>query len=155
ILQKALKEKHPRLAVAAIDSLGDRAAREAKKPNYQGRPALVKALYDDDPRVALAAARALLRIPGKPAPNTTKRIIDVLARALSPMVAMKPGGSKVLVAVGDGDWRRKVADSVRDLGFIPVSAGTGKEAMKKLRASNEFECVLMESTLPMPGLAHT
>src|SRR5262249_48376916 len=75
ILQKALKDKNPRLAVAAIDSLGDRAAKAAKKPTAQGQPALVKALYDDDPRVALAAARALLKIPGKPAPKTSLRIV--------------------------------------------------------------------------------
>ena len=67
-------------------------------------------------------------------------------------MAVKPG-RKVLVAVGDEAWRAKVRQAVLDAGLEPVTAATGREAIQKLRAKGEIEAVLLDSTLPMPGLA--
>jgi hypothetical protein len=152
VLDRALKEKRSSVALAAVQSLGARTEIRAKKPAGPAAPPLVRALYYPDPRVQLAAVEALLRIPGTPAPRTSARIIEILARTLTPLVAVTPG-RKVLVAVGDEGWRTQVGDTVTKAGLQPVLAGTGREAMQKLRAGADIEAVLLDSTLPLPGLA--
>jgi hypothetical protein len=152
ILDRAIKEKRTGVVLAAVQSLGSRAEVRAKKPTGRGEAALVRALYYPDPRVQMSAVEALLRIPGPPAPKTAARIVEILSRVLTPMATLSPG-RKVLVAVWDEGWRRRVRQAVLDSGLEPVLAETGREAMRKLRSSSEIEAVLLDSTLPMPGLA--
>jgi hypothetical protein len=154
ILERGLKEQRTPLVLAAVRALGDRAEKQAKRPASRGEPGLVQALYYPDPRVQLAAVEALLRIPGPAAPKTTTRIVEILARALSPTVAARQG-PKVLVAVADEDWRGKVRQAVETTGAHAVTAATGKEAMRELRQRADIQAILLDSTLPYPGLAHT
>jgi CheY-like chemotaxis protein len=151
VLDRALSEKRTGVVLETVRSLGERAERSARRPTGRGEPPLVRALYYPDPRVQLAAVEALVRIPGPPVPKTTARMVEILARALTPMVAVLPG-RKVLVAVGDPEWRTKVRGIVADTGIDPVVAGTGREAMQKLRSEADIQAVLLDSTLPYPGL---
>jgi hypothetical protein len=154
MLDRALKESRTGVALAAVRSLGDRAEARAKRPGRGGEPGLVRALYYPDPRVQFAAAQALLNIPGAPAPKTATRIVEVLARALSPAAAYVPG-PKVLVALADEDMRDRVRQAVLDAGAKPVLVSNGKDAMRQLRADSTIEAILLDSTLPFPGLANT
>jgi hypothetical protein len=153
VLDRALKEKRTGVVLAAVQSLGARGEVRAKRPTGAGDPPLVRALYYPDPRVQLAAVQGLLRIPGAPAPRTSARIVEILARALTPLLAVNPG-RKVLVAVADEDWRAQVSRAVTEAGDVPVPAGTGREVMRKLRAGGDIVAVLLDSTLPLPGLPH-
>lgn len=153
VLDRALREERLNVILPVVRVLELRAEVRAKKPLSRGEPGLVRALYYRDPRVQLAAARALLAIPGANPPHTHKRILDILGRMLSPAAAYHPG-RKVLVAIADEAWRNKAAQAVTDLGGRPVVVTTGRDAMRKLRASADIDLVLLESTLPEPGLAH-
>jgi hypothetical protein len=152
LLDRALREDRVGVALAAARSLGERQETRAKRPSKAGDPPLVRALYYPDPRLQLAAAEALLNIPGDPAPRTAARIVEILGRFLSPAAVYTPG-RKVLVAVGDDGWRARVRQAVTEAGLQPVLVGNGRDAMRQLRAKSEIEAVLLDSTLPMPGLA--
>lgn len=154
MLDRALKENRPGVVLAAVRSLGERAEARAKRPGRGGEPALVRALYFADPRVQFAAAQALLNIPGAPAPKTATRIVEVLARALSPAAVYVPG-PKILVALADEDMRDRVRQAVTDAGAKPILVSNGKDAMRRLRADATIEAILLDSTLPFPGLANT
>ncbi len=154
MLDKALKEKRTGIVLAAVRSLGDRAEVRAKRPGRGGEPALVRALYYPDPRVQLAAAHALLRIPGPVPPRASTRIVEVLTRALSSATAYLPG-PKVLVALTDQDIRDRVRQTAYDVGANPILVSNGRDAIRQLRANAQIEAILLDSTLPFPGLANT
>src|SRR5205823_1819854 len=105
VLERALREHRTGVALATAQALGARAEVRAKRPLRKAEPALVRALYYPDRRVQMAAAEALLRIPGPPAPKTGPRIVDIFARALAAGTTAGAEGRKVLVAIRDDDWR--------------------------------------------------
>lgn len=154
MLDRAIKERRSNIVLAAVRTLGDRAEVRSRKPAKGSEPALVRALYYPDPRVQMAAAVALLNIPGTPTPKTAGRIVEVLARALSTSAAYQPG-NKILVALADEGMRDRVRQSVVDAGAQPIVVRNGKDAMRQLRASAEIQAILLDSTLPYPGLANT
>lgn len=153
VLDKALTDKRTNVVLAAARALGERAEARAKRPLKSGEPGLVRALYYPDARVQMAAATALLSIPGAPAPRTAARIVEILTKALSPASAYRPG-KKILVALTDADLRDRVRQTVLDVGAQPVLVANGKDAMRRLRADGEIEAILLDSTLPFPGLAN-
>jgi hypothetical protein len=151
VLERAMQERRTGVVIETLRSLGDRAERSAKRATGRGEPPLVRALYYPDARVQFAAVESLLRIPGPPVPKTTARIVEILGRALTPMVSLAIG-RKILVAVGDAGWRTKVRAAVTDARMEPIMASTGREAMRELRARGDIQAVLLDSTLPYPGL---
>lgn len=153
MLEKALKDKRTNVVLAAVRTLGERAETRAKRPTKTGEPALVRALYYPDPRVQLEAAAALVNIPGPPAPRTAARVVEVLKNALAPAKAYREG-RKILVALADEEMRGRVAQYVRELGAYPIVVTNGRDAMRELRANPSIEAVLLDSTLPFPGLAN-
>jgi hypothetical protein len=153
MLERALRDNRTAVVLATVRNLGGRAEVLAARPSGGAQPPLVRALYYPDPRVQFAAAEALLRVPGAPPALTTTRIVEVLARALVPARAADAGRRKVLVAVGEERWRDRVRQAVEKAGGAPVTAANGREAMRKLRAEGDIDAVLLESTLPLPGLA--
>jgi hypothetical protein len=152
VLDRALRENRSAVVLATVRNLSDREEVRAKKTSGKGDSPLVRALYYPDPRVQFAAAEGLLRIPGPPAPHTRARIVEVLQRALTPLVTVAPG-RKILVAVADEDWRTRVRLAVADAALEPIAVGSGREAMRTLRAAADIEAILLDSTLPLPGLA--
>jgi CheY-like chemotaxis protein len=153
VLDRALREERHGVALPILRVLGARAELRAKRPLTKGEPALVRALYSKEPRVRLAAAQALLAIPGTPPPTTAKRILEILGHTLTPKAVFHEG-RKILVAITDPEWRNKAKLSVRELNLQPVEASNGRDAMRLLRAGADIEAVLLDSTLPTPGLAH-
>src|SRR5205814_1538038 len=82
-LDRALADKRTAVAVGVTRALGERAEVLAARPE-RGRPGvLVRALDFPDRRVQLAAADALLRLPGPPVHQSSARIVEVLRRALA------------------------------------------------------------------------
>ena len=152
VIDRAIKEKRTGVVLAGVRALGERAETRAKKPTGRGEPALVQALYYPDVRVQTEAALALLRIPGPPAPRTAARIVEILTRVLKPSAVYRPG-RKVLVAIAEEGYRDKVRDAIAETGATPVLVTNGREAMRQLREHAEIEAILLDSTLPHPGLA--
>lgn len=153
VLDRAMRERRTGVVLAAVRSLGDRGEVRSKRPLTKGEPVLVQALYYPDPRVQLAAAEGLLRMPGEPAPKTAARIVEVLANALSPAAAYIPG-RKVLVAISEKEWRSVVREAIVEAGIQPVIASNDRDALREVRKSREIEAIVLASTL-QGGLAHT
>src|SRR5262249_18649126 len=99
-----------------------------------------------------AAAEALLRIPGPTTPLTATRIVEVLGRSLT-VPRGEPGKRTALVAVADEDYRDRVREAVEAAGLRALPVRTGRDAMRRLRAGGDIDVILLDSTLPLPGLA--
>jgi CheY-like chemotaxis protein len=153
VLDRALREEKPNVAIPILRVIGQRGEVRAKRPLSKGEPGLVRALYSRDPRVRLAAVEAIVAIPGEPPPHTRKRILEILGHLLTPSAAYH-GGRKVLVAVANEGWRPAVRQAVVDVGARPVAVTNGRDAMRALRGAADIDAILLESTLPEPGLAH-
>lgn len=153
VLDRALREERYGVALPIVRVLGARAELRAKQPLSKGEPALIRALYAKEPRVRLAAAEALLAIPGSLPPTTAKRILEILGHTLTPK-AVYHEGRQLLVAITDAEWRNKARASVRELHLLPLEASNGREVMRMLRSNASIEAVLLDSSLPTPGLAH-
>src|SRR5262249_4276747 len=77
------------------------------------------------------------------------RVVEVLRRT----AAAEPV-SKVLVADGNRERAMLVADAVRKAGFEPVTAATGREALRLVRDAADIDAILIDSAITDPLLTH-
>jgi hypothetical protein len=153
MLERGLKEPRTGVILATIRALGDRAEVRAKRPAGRRDAALVRALYYPDPRVQLAAVESLLLIPGPPAAKSSARIVEILTRLLTPAMSANPG-RKVIVGIFEDDWRNAARTVVEHAGVQPIAVSNGRDLMRQVRARGDIDAILVESTLPQPGLAN-
>jgi CheY-like chemotaxis protein len=153
LLDQALKSKNTNVALAAITTLGERGEIRAKRILGASQPPLIQALYDANPRIQFAAARALLQIPGEINPKITGRIVEILGRAITPAAAYIEG-RKVLIATANDEYQNSARKSVNTTGYQPVSVSNGRDAIRRLKADAEFMAVILDSTMPAPGLPY-
>jgi CheY-like chemotaxis protein len=179
VLDRALREGRVPVILATVRDLGARASVRATHPSsvplppelealqpqpggprpvrppMASLPPLVRALYYPDPRVQVAAAEALTRIPGPPAVHVPARLVEVLRRTLAAdpgaPTAVKP---RVLVGYFNDDERTRVAQAVAAAGFDPVPVATGRVLLLRLAQAADIDLILMDEALPDPGLAH-
>jgi CheY-like chemotaxis protein len=152
VLERALDERRTPVVLNSVRTLGGLADPSANRPTAKGESVLVRALYYPDRRVQMAAAEAVLRGPGGVPPSAAARVLDVFRRAL----AAEPtatGVPKVLVGYHNPDLAGNVADAVRQAGFEPVTAHSGREVLRRLGQAADIDLLLLESSLPDPGLA--
>ena len=64
------------------------------RPGNHGEPALVRALDYPNRRVQMAAADALMRIPGQPGPEIAGRIVEVWRRRWRRRRPPRPQGNR-------------------------------------------------------------
>ncbi len=152
VLDRSLTDRRTTVAIGAIRALGQLSDVRASRPTAAGAASLVRALNYPDRRVQFAAAEALLNIPGEASAQQSSRIVDILRRSLAAEPASK-GVPRILVAFFQKDLANKVVDTVRSSGFEAVPVHTGRELMQRLNASADIDLILMEETLPDPGLA--
>jgi CheY-like chemotaxis protein len=155
VLERALRENRVPVILAAVRDLGARDDVAALRPLARGTPPLLRALYYPDRRVQIAAAEAVVRIPGSAASLVTGRVVQILQRAL----AADPGPPnplivpKVLVAYFSDDQATRVDAVVAAAGFEPVKVNTGRAVMLRLGQAADIDLVLLDEALPDPGLA--
>jgi hypothetical protein len=171
VLERALTEHRTPVILATVRALGDRgevcAARivSARPPtreqavNYaEPTPVLVRALNYPDRRVQFAAADALLRIPGPPAPRASTRIVDVLRRAVAAEPDLKAEtGPKLLVADFNTRQASDIAQAARQAGFDVGNddvVHTGREVERRLTEAGDVDALLLSAALPDPGLSY-
>jgi CheY-like chemotaxis protein len=151
-LSRAMEEKRTPVVLGLVRALGERAEVRAVMPLERGTPPLVCALDYPDPRVQFAAAESILQI-GKAVPKAASRVVEILSRALSAQTAgIAP--RKFLVAVTSEEWRTRVNQTVRQMGAEPLPFSTGRAALLRMKEAADVDAVLLDSTLPDPGLAH-
>jgi hypothetical protein len=147
VLERALKEHRTPVVLGATRALGALADVRALRPSGSDEPALLKALKYPDRRVQLTAADALLQIPGAPLTPAKTRIVEVLRRT-----AASAPVSKVLIADGNRDRGMLVADAVRKAGFEPVTALTGRDALRAVREAGDIDAILVDQGILDPQL---
>ncbi len=152
VLERAIKDKRTPVVLGAVRLLGEKAEVSAVRPRGSAEPPLVQALNYPDRRVQMAAVSAILRIPAPPSPQAKTRLVEVLARALQAKNE-STGRRKVMAAIGDEDWRNRVRAAVAQAGADPVAVATGRDALRRLREASDIDLILLDSTLPDPGLA--
>src|SRR5262249_47991141 len=137
--------------LGTIRALGDLAEVRATRPTGKSQPGLVRALNYPDRRVQMAAADALVRIPGPPPAGASVRVVDVLRRAL----AAEPEGkvkAKVLVGLTNPDVAGKVADSVRQAGYDAITVSTARDVMRRLNQAADVDLLLIDAGVTDPGI---
>jgi hypothetical protein len=150
-LDRALTERRVPVILGTIRALGDLAEVRATRPTGKSQPGLVRALFYPDRRVQMAAADALVRIPGPPPAGASVRVVDVLRRAL----AAEPEGkvkAKVLVGLTNPDVAGKVADSVRQAGYDALTASTARDVMRRLNQAADVDLLLIDAGVTDPGI---
>ncbi len=121
VLERALDEKRLPVILAATRMLGELAEVRATRPTERGEPALARALLYPDRRVQMAAAEALLRVPGDRTALTAGRIVDVFRRALAAESAALP---KVLVGYASDEFANGVVEALKGRGSRRSSSRT-------------------------------
>lgn len=167
ILEKALAENHLTVAYGVAQVIGERAEATGAKgapaapgssrkvDGVRGEPAgLVSALHSKDRRVALAAADALIRLPGTPQHQVMSRVVEVYRSAL----AMAAGGEAAAVRpkalIGDADAVRAgiFSDLLRQAGFDTVVTRTGRDTLKRLSEAADIDVLYIDNELAYPEL---
>jgi CheY-like chemotaxis protein len=149
VLDRALSEHRLPVILGAVRALGDLAHVRAVRPTGSREPALLRALYYPDRRVQLAAADALLRMPGQAPYRSGARIVEILRRTL----AGGPG-ARVLVADFNKNRAAAEAEAVRQAGYEVEVAATGRELLRRLADAGDIDALLIDNNLPDPGLPH-
>ena len=149
VLEHALDEKRVPLILATTRLLGDFAEVRATRPTENADPALMRALLFADRRVQMAAAEALLRVPGDRSGLTAGRIVEVLRRALAVDVI---GAPKIVVGFVNDEFTNKVVESAKQSGYEPIVVKTGRDLLKRVIAAADIEAIIFDADLPDPGL---
>lgn len=150
VLDQALEDGNPRVALATVQVLGERGEVRAATLSYAGAPrGLLKALYYPDRRVQMAAARAMVRLPPSPVPLAATRVVDILRRFLA-----ADGGPKALVAYTPASQAKVVHQTVKEAGFEPVLVSNVKEAFEHLNRAADFDVILVFPNAPPSELPY-
>jgi CheY-like chemotaxis protein len=153
MLDRALKENHPTVAMGVAQVLGERAETHGKG-SYEP---LVKALNNADRRVALAAADALIRLPGNVGAQSAARIVEVYRSALATTpgvpgndgAAMRP---RALIADPNELRSKLFSEVVEQAGYEAVVTRTGRETLRRLALAGDIDVVWVNHELVYPTL---
>lgn len=149
VLERALAERRPAVAIAAARALGDVGDVRALRPTTQKEPALVQALYYPDAAVQLAAADAILRIPAPGRGAYGPRVVDILRRALA---ADAP--ARALVADMDLNRAHELAHALQQAGYQAEAIATGRELLRRLAQAADVDAIFIDYAIPDPPLPH-
>ncbi len=153
VFDRALAEQRLPVILGSVTTLGDLSEVHATRPVNSTPPPLIRALNYPDRRVQMAAAEAVLRIPGPAHPLAGPRVIEILRRALAGE-AEAEAKAKVLVAFADLDLATEVAAAVRKAGYDALIVRTGRETLRRLNKAADVDVLLVDSALPDPGLSY-
>lgn len=152
-LDQAIIDRRTSVALGVTRALAQRGEVKAGLPTRYRAGVLQRALDYPDPRVQLAAAEALIKLPGTYAQQNQAKIIEILRRALAAETA-KGSAGKPRVIVGHFDtfqaqqWGRLLSEA----GYDPIYAQTAKELLARLRLAGDIDAVVIDGELPYPPL---
>jgi hypothetical protein len=156
-LDRALADKRTAVALGVTRALGERAEVQAARSERSRPGVLVRALDFPDRRVQLAAADALLRLPGPPVHTATAKVVEVLRRAVAAdsETSLPAAPLRVLVAAFQPQLAEQMANAVRSAGYEAVVVRTGREVMRRLNQASDIDAVILDPDLPYPPLEDT
>jgi hypothetical protein len=142
-LDRALAEHRLGVIVGAVRALGELGDARSLRPLSGQTPALVRALFYPDRRVQLAAADAMLRIPGKEPLAHSARIVENLSRILAADAA-----PRAIVADANSDRAFELAHVIQAVGFDAVVRSTGRDILRRLREAADVDVVVVDAGIP-------
>ncbi len=149
-LRLALQDANPACAVAALQVLSHTASRQVLYQTQAEQTPLLVALNYPDLRVQFAAASAVLELdPDRPF-HGARRVVDVLARLLG-------GGDTPRALTVDPNLQRAttVAGIVRELGYEPLVATTGREGFELAASRGDVELIVLHENTVRWELSQT
>ncbi|HLJ96349.1 MAG TPA: hypothetical protein VKU02_24460 [Gemmataceae bacterium] len=152
VLRKALAEKRLPVILASASTLGDLAEIRAVRASGSEPAVLVSALAYPDRRVQLTAADAILRIPAPPTAPVAARIVEILGRTVAGQADAK-AQPRVLLGFANDAVGQAIAKNIRKAGYQAVLAHSGRELLRRLNQAADIDILLVDSSLPDPGLA--
>ena len=146
MLGRGLNQKKTALAVAALQVLADR----GDKNTITG---LVKALDYPDPQVQFLAATGLLRSPVPVPPQVRGKVVEVLRRAAA-TDPLAPGDAKGTALIADPNKSRAdaLASLLRGLGYQVEIFITGRDLLRRVSRSSDFDLLFIDHHTPNPEL---
>lgn len=152
VLERALSERRFHVILGAVRALGEFAEASTTRPRASGEPVLVRALNYPDKRVQMAAAEAILRMPGTPPGQAVGRVMDILRRVVATEGPVAKTAGKVLVGYFVPQQAQDVAAAVTKAGFEAVTVHTGRDVLRRLQQTADIDLILIDAVLPDPGL---
>jgi hypothetical protein len=147
-LRKALDENRPHVAVAAARLLSQTADRSALREIDAAQSPLLAALRWPDRRVQFAAAEAVLSLEPKQPFSRSRDVCEILARALAAQAA-----PRAVLIDSSAPQAAKLASIVREAGFEPEVATTGRDGFAAAAQASDVEMILIEPNVVDPTLS--
>jgi CheY-like chemotaxis protein len=154
-LNRGLNQKKTGLALAMLQVLGDRDDRSVATPpaGATSKPSLlVKALSYPDPQVQFAAVNALLRSPVPVPLDYRPQIVDILRRAVGADASSDSPTGTALLADPNKIRADSVAYLLRGLGYHVEVVTTGRDLLRRIARSSDFDVILIDRHTPNPEL---
>jgi hypothetical protein len=152
-LDQAIIDRRTPVALAITQALGERADAKAAQSSRYKPGVLVQALSYPDRRVQLAAAAALVRIPGPYALQNQTKIVEILRRALAAESEVSAATSpRILVGHFDAAKGKDLVAMFKEAGFDAIAVRTGRELMSRLQRASDIDGLAIDSELPNPQL---
>lgn len=152
-MDQAMIDRQTNVVLGIAQILGERADGKAAQAGRSKPAVLIQALSYPDRRVQLAAATALLRIPGPFAQQNQTKIVEILRRALAAESEVSTTAApRILVAHFDAMAGKEIAAMLKEVGYDVVSVRTGREALNRLRQAGDINAVIVDSEIAYPQL---
>ncbi len=145
VLKLAMETDHPAAAAAAAEILGRSGKADEVLRRGSGPAPLALALRSGDRRLRMAALAAILQLkPGGPFPGSS-----YVPEALAFFVSTS-GSRRVMVAAPSTQAATSLTAYLVPLGYEVHPATNGREAIRKLIASADYEMVFLDASLSTP-----
>jgi DNA-binding response OmpR family regulator len=144
VLEKTMDDHKVPASVALVQALGERGDPRAARLGADGIPhGLLRALYYPDRRVQFAAAQAALRMHSVPGAASV-RVVDIFRRFLGG----DPAVPRALALYVPGSQENETRQSLKAAGYDATVVRDVKEAFEKLRASADYDVILVHRGVP-------
>ena len=147
VLERALDEHNIPVVLPVMDILGQRGELRAALPS-EARPSrgITRALFYPDRRVQFAALTAMMRLPYRPVPVGSQRIVELLRRFL----AAEPI-SRAMVAMCPLDDRTRIRNIFKKAGFddLELRTQTLDETFERLSKANDYDIIFVHPAVPV------
>ncbi|MBN1588303.1 MAG: hypothetical protein JW888_02190 [Pirellulales bacterium] len=145
VLNQAISNGHWPAATAAAQLLGQTATAETALAVGAAPSPLVRALRASDRRTRVAAVEAVIQLkPTKPFPGSS-----YLGESMA-FLATSTGARRALVTARTTVEARRVGGYLSRLGYEVETAVSGREMMKKLTGSADYELVFVDARIDQP-----
>lgn len=146
VLEKAMAENRTGVALGAVRALAPVGEWRLIRPTDKGSTPLIRALSYPDRRVQMAAAEAVLQVPAsEPFPGNS-RVIEVLRRAVASDAA-----PRALVGYADSTVGQQLAGRLRQFGYEPAVAMTGRQVLKLAGELGDVEIAFLDPNITEVG----